>query len=125
MIKYKEFICIGCPLGCPLQLEYEGSEIKKISGYSCKRGEKYARQEFTDPRRQLSTTIAISGALWNRLPVRVNAPIPKDKVMEAVREIHKLKLRPPVKLGEILIQELLGMKEIHVIATRSMDSSEI
>ena len=37
-------------------------------------GAKYARQEFTDPRRSLSTTVAIAGARWARLPVKTTRP---------------------------------------------------
>ena len=44
MSKAAEFVCVGCPIGCPLQLEHSGGEIIEISGYDCKRGAKYARQ---------------------------------------------------------------------------------
>lgn len=117
----KQYTCIGCPIGCPLQLEHAGTEIKEVHGYECDRGAKYARQEFTDPRRSLSTTVAISGALWNRLPVKVTSPVPKDRVLEAAREIHKLNLEAPVKMGHVLIKDLLGEKGVDVVATRSME----
>jgi CxxC motif-containing protein len=117
----KQYTCIGCPIGCPLQLEHAGAEIKEVQGHECDRGAKYARQEFTDPRRGLSTTVAISGALWMRLPVKVTGPVPKDRVLEAAREIHKLNLEAPVKMGQVLIKDLLGEKGVDVVATRSME----
>lgn len=121
MSDTRKFVCIGCPMGCPLQLEHEGREIKEISGHECNRGAKYARQEFTEPRRALSTTVAIRGALWERLPVRVEGTVHKDRVMEAVRRIHALRAEAPVRLGEVLIEDLLGEKGLKVIATRSME----
>lgn len=121
MVKAKQFVCIGCPIGCPLQLQHEGGEIIEISGHECNRGAKYARQEFTDPRRSLSTTVAISGAKWRRLPVKVTEAVEKDRIMEAVRKIHALQITAPVKLGQVLIRDLLGVKNVHVVACRSME----
>jgi len=120
MIETKQYTCIGCPIGCPLQLEHNGGEIKEISGHECNRGAKYARQEFIDPRRSLSTTIAISGAMWTRLPVKVTGPIMKDRVKEAVRKIHQLSVEAPLKSGKVLIEDFMGEKGIHVVACRSM-----
>jgi CxxC motif-containing protein len=120
MSETKQYTCIGCPIGCPLQLEHEGGLIKEISGYECDRGAKYARQEFTDPRRSLSTTVAISGAMWPRLPVRVSGPMHKDQVREAVREIHAMKLQAPVQMGQVLIRDFMGEKGIDVVACRTM-----
>ena len=120
MIETKQYTCIGCPIGCPLQLEHENGMIKEVSGHECDRGAKYARQEFVDPRRSLSTTVAISGARWPRLPVRVFGSIHKDGVLEAVRKIHALRVAAPVKMGQVLIRDFTGEKGLEVIACRSM-----
>jgi len=120
MTETRQFTCIGCPIGCPLQLEHEGRLIKEVFGYECDRGAKYARQEFTDPRRGMSTTVAISGATWPRLPVKVSGAIHKDQVLEAVHKIHELRIKAPVTMGQVLIKDLMGEKGFHVIACRSM-----
>lgn len=122
MAKAKEYTCIGCPIGCPLQLVHKGTRITEISGYECDRGAKYAKQEFTDPRRELSTTVAISGARWRRLPVKVTGPVEKGRVLEAARKIHGLQVKAPVNIGEVLIKDFLGEKGIDVVACRSMES---
>ena len=120
MVESAQFICIGCPIGCPLQLQHGGGKITEISGHECNRGAKYARQEFTDPRRSLSTTVAVSGAKWMRLPIKVTEPVEKDRVIEAVRKIHELHIEAPVRLGQVLIHDLLGEKDVNVVACRSM-----
>ncbi|HPV03407.1 MAG TPA: DUF1667 domain-containing protein [Myxococcota bacterium] len=120
MSDSKNFTCIGCPIGCPLQLTHEGRDILEIEGHQCNRGAKYAQQEFRDPRRFLSTTVAIEGARWKRLPVKVTAPVPKDRVVEAAVEIHRLSVSAPVALGQVLIRDLLGEKGVDVVATRTM-----
>ena len=85
----EDYVCIACPIGCPLQLVHEGDSIQEISGHNCKRGAKYARQEFTDPRRSFSTTIPVEGAIYPRLPVKLSAPIRKENVLEAARGISQ------------------------------------
>ena len=44
--------------------------------------------------------------------------------MEAVRKIHRLRVRPPVKLGQVLIENFLDKEGIHVVACRSMDKQD-
>ena len=122
MAKAKEYTCIGCPIGCPLQLVHKGSKITEISGYECDRGAKYAKQEFTDPRRELSTTMEILGARWRRLPVKVTGPVEKGRVLEAARRIHEVHVTAPVKIGQVLIKDLLGEKGIDVVACRTMEA---
>ncbi len=124
MSETRAFTCIGCPIGCPLQLEHEGLEITEVTGHGCNRGAKYARQEFTDPRRSISTTIAVDGALWARLPVKITQPVPKDRVMEAAKVIHELHLQAPVQRGQVLLENLLGEEGVNVVACRSLAALE-
>ena len=123
MAKAKEYTCIGCPIGCPLQLVHKGSKITEISGYECDRGAKYAKQEFTDPRRELSTTVEIVRGRLKRLPVKVTEPVEKGRILEAARKIHNYQVKAPVKLGQVLIKDILGQKGIDVVACRSMERS--
>ncbi len=117
----ERYTCLGCPIGCPLELVHEGDQIIDVTGNRCVRGAKYARQEFTDPRRGLSTTVAIAGARWARLPVKVSRPIPKERVLEAARVIHAVRVTAPVQRGQVLLQDLLGWPGIAVLASRTME----
>jgi CxxC motif-containing protein len=116
----QDYVCIACPIGCPLQLVHEGDTIQEVSGHNCKRGAKYARQEFTDPRRSFSTTIPIEGAIYARLPVKLSAPIRKEKVLEAARVVHELSATAPIACGEVLLTGLLGEEDVSVVACRTM-----
>jgi CxxC motif-containing protein len=117
----RSFVCVACPIGCPLVLTHEGREVIEIQGNACDRGAKYARQEFTDPRRALSTTVAIGGARWPRLPVKVTRPIPKDRVREASRLLHALRVEAPVERGRVLVRDFLGEPGNEVVACRGME----
>ena len=49
------YLCIGCPLGCRLELDESQGEIVEVRGKSCKKGEEFARQAHHDPRRLVTT----------------------------------------------------------------------
>ena len=119
MPEKKHLTCIGCPLSCPLELTIIAGEIDEITGHSCKRGEEYARQEFTAPCRMVSTTVSCSTGLWPRLPVKTAAAVPKSKVMAVAHALHALEVDAPVEMGQVILNDVAGTG-IDVIATRSL-----
>ncbi len=121
MTEVKNYVCISCPIGCPLRLVHEGDSIMEIEGAQCNRGAKYARMEFTDPRRVFSTTIPIAGALYRRLPVKLSAPLPKDRIFDAMDRIRRLSAVAPVRLGQVLLENVAGIEGVDVVACRSLD----
>ena len=76
-------------------------------------------QEHTDPRRTVTTTVAIDGALWPRLPVKTAAEIPRDLVLEAAGALASVTVRAPVRLGDVVVDDLQGTG-VAVVATRDM-----
>jgi CxxC motif-containing protein len=114
-----ELTCICCPMGCQMQLEIEAGAISEVEGNKCKIGPKYARQEFADPRRMLSTTVACLGGLWPRLPVKTAEAIPKGLMCEIARSLHFLSVTSPVEIGAVIVENVCGTG-INVVATRSM-----
>ncbi len=122
------YLCIGCPLGCRLEVDEDNhGDIIEIRGSSCRKGDRYAQQEHTDPRRSVTTTVAISGGIWPRLPVKTSGEIPKDQVLAACEELRRVRVQAPVKMGDVLLDDLLGTG-CAVIATRDMpeiDSSAV
>lgn len=116
----KKFICTICPLGCEVTVKYdESGQIKEILGNKCKKGEEYASNEFTRPMRVLTSTVAIEGAIFSRLPVRTSDLIPKDKIFDCMKEIEKVKVKAPIKIGDIIVRDILGLG-VDVIATRDL-----
>lgn len=113
------YLCIECPLGCRLEVE-EHDDGLEVRGFSCKRGDQYARQEHVDPRRTVTTTVAISGARWPRLPVRTTAPVPKGRVREVCHALRAVHLHAPVALGEVVTRDVCGLG-VDVVATRDLD----
>ena len=113
-VELNEFTCVVCPWGCNLKIQ--GNQI---SGYSCTRGLKYAQKEQTDPRRSISGSVRIVGAISNALPVKTSAPLPNDMLLEAAKLLHTVTVRPPVKTGDVIIPNILGTG-INFVASLSM-----
>ncbi len=118
----KEIICILCPLGCKMLVSEKTGEPEEFTlrGQQCKKGRDYAREEFTNPTRTLTTTIAIKGTVLPRLPVKTSKPIPKKMIYAAAEEIAGVEIEGPVKMGDVIISDLLG-SGIDVVASRSLE----
>ncbi len=113
------YLCIECPLGCRLEVDDRDGDVVEVRGFSCKRGQEYARQEHVDPRRTVTTTVAMSGSVWARLPVKTTQPVPKARVRDVCRSLRALRVAAPVALGQVIVPDVLGLG-IDVIATRDM-----
>jgi CxxC motif-containing protein len=122
MRKKHEFTCIKCPLSCSIELTEEDGEILEISGASCKVGEKYAEEEFRDPRRMVSTTVKVAGGVLPLLPVVSASSIPKSMVKEAVRSLADVVVEAPVSDGQVIYRDILGTG-VDIVSSRKLDSA--
>jgi CxxC motif-containing protein len=114
----KEIRCIVCPTGCIVHVEKINGELI-IEGHSCKRGEEYAREEFIAPKRILTTTMRVENGFLPLVPVRSEKPIPKEKLEDTLKEIAKQEAKAPIKMGDILIENILGLN-VNIIASRDL-----
>lgn len=114
----KEVRCIVCPTGCLVHVENVNGELI-IEGHSCKRGEEYAKEEFTAPKRILTTTMRVENGFLPLIPVRSHRAIPKERLKDTLKEIAQTVAKAPIKMGDILIKDVLGL-EINIIASRDL-----
>ncbi len=112
----KELICIVCPRGCSLTVELDGEEVQRITGNACPRGADYAVSECLHPVRTLTTTVrAENGAM---VPVKTDAPVPKERLLELIDVTKRVKAVLPVRMGDILIKDIAGIKGVNLVATK-------
>ena len=103
--KTLQFNCTTCPSECLLTVEVErdvnGSvaAVRSVTGNSCPRGDKFARQELTCPVRVLATTVAVSGGDEALLPVRTAEAIPLALHAQAMALIRGLVVNAPHPYG--------------------------
>ncbi len=104
----RNLICIVCPKGCEISVEYDEAtkKVTKMTGHTCRRGEEYARAECISPMRMLTTTIRVkSGGL---LPVRTSKPIPRGLIFECMKVINRSEAHAGAKVGDVIIPDILG-----------------
>ena len=118
----REMTCIGCPMGCAMLVKLENGEIS-VQGNACPRGEKYAKNEITCPKRMVTSTVRLLGGEICRLSVKTEAEVPKDMVMACMEAIRRVEIAAPVKIGCVVIENCAGTG-VNVVATRSVGSAE-
>jgi len=73
-------------------------------------------EEYRNPVRILTSTILTEKSGCPLLPVRTNRPILKSKLKEAALALGRLRVRPPIQAGQIILPNLLN-SGADVIAT--------
>lgn len=101
----REMTCLECPRGCQLSIDEQTLEV---TGNSCPKGEAFARAEITNPMRVLTTTAEIESETESMLPVRTRDPIPKSSMFAAMREIKNIRVKAPVRVGDIIAEDIAG-----------------
>ncbi len=113
----KEMTCIVCPIGCQLTLEPQGDTFA-VSGNKCPRGQKYAIEEMTAPKRVVTSTVAVDQGMYPVISVKTEAPVPKELIFEVMKDISKVMMPAPVVIGDVVIENVQGTG-INVVATRN------
>ena len=112
--KTRELTCIVCPRGCQLTVELDEDKVVSVSGNICKRGEAYAVAECTAPVRTVTTTVRCeSGKV---VAVKTNAPVPKSKVFDVMKEINRTTAPDGIKIGDVIIKNVAGT-DSDIVAT--------
>jgi CxxC motif-containing protein len=107
MSNLQELICITCPKGCITKVWKEKGDIK-IEGKICKKGKEYIKQEYIEPKRVLTSTVVVDHSTIKRLPVRTREAIPKKELFTAMNQLSEIRIKPPVKMGAVIISNLLN-----------------
>ncbi len=61
----KEMICICCPMGCHLQVDDSDRDNIIVTGNTCPRGAKYAKDESICPKRVVTSVVDVAGGVIN------------------------------------------------------------
>lgn len=113
----KKLTCIECPKGCSLSVDVENCRVVEVSGNECPKGKKYAVSEIENPVRILTSAVLTEGLPLRMVPVRTDKPMPKDKILNAMKEIKKMRIKKAVRTGEVIVENLLGLG-VNLIVTR-------
>jgi len=115
-MEKRELTCIGCPMGCHLEIDMAFNQIMSIKGQACKRGVDYAKKECTNPTRILTTTIEVEGGSPEVVSVKTESDIPKNMLFDCVKELRKVHLKAPIHIGDVIVENILGTG-VNIVAT--------
>ena len=112
----KELTCIVCPRGCRLKVD----DNMEVTGNACPRGKMYAINELTNPTRTITSSIRVGNRPYTLVSVKTDKPVPKDKMFDVMREIDKLSIEAPTRIGQIVLPNILGT-DANIVITKDID----
>jgi len=123
MAPRETVICIGCPLGCRVTvIRDRKGNVTGMKGAECKQGEKYVLKELQNPVRTLTATVRTGDEDYPLLPVRTSRPVLKAMLGPIMVETARVKAKPPVQAGDIIVKNVLKTK-VDLIATADWPGS--
>ena len=107
----KTITCILCPNSCEIDEDFSGGR--------CPRGAQYAREELTDPKRILTSSVAVdvpASPAHPTVSVRTSGPLPKNRLADAVKALKDIRVSSPVGCGDVIRRDFI-QKGVDLIAT--------
>lgn len=118
-MEKRELICIGCPLGCLVTVMMNQGKVTDITGYTCKRGEDYARKEVLNPTRIVTSVVYIDSLTEKMLPVKSAQDVPKEKIFDVMEELRSVRMKAPVRMGDTVLENV-AQTGVTVIAAKEI-----
>lgn len=118
-MSMRDLICIGCPIGCQLQVKLDGDEVVEVTGNTCKKGAEYAKKECTNPTRIVTSSVCVKDGEIEMVAVKTESDIPKEKIFDCIKALKGVVVDAPVNIGDIIIENVLGTG-VNIIATRKV-----
>lgn len=116
-MENRELTCIGCPIGCNLTVTIGDNGDITVTGNTCPKGAEYAKNEVTNPRRTVTSTVQVNNG--KTLSVKTKEDIPKDKIMDCVLALKNVVAKAPVHIGDVVLHNVAGTG-IDVVATKEI-----
>ena len=117
----KSFTCVICPNGCRLEVEVENDSIISVSGNLCPRGEEYAKEEVSDPKRTIASSVLVDGGEMEIVSVRLDRPVSKSLIFPIMDVIRAIRVSAPVHIGDVIVHDILSTGA-DLIATRNVEA---
>lgn len=120
-MEKRNYTCIVCPKSCKGELVIKDDGMLEAVGFDCKNGQKYAVNEYTDPKRMLTTTVAVKDGIFNLLPVVSSDEISKTKLRDCIHSLYAICVQAPVKAGAVIAADIMGTG-VDIIAARDISA---
>ena len=123
MIKKETFTCIGCPIGCTLEVTMHDLENIVVEGNLCAIGDRYGKKEIVSPVRMVTSTVLVDEGVDSLVPVKTDKEINKTLMVELARALAGVKVKAPVHIGDVRVENILD-SGVNMIATSEVLGKE-
>jgi CxxC motif-containing protein len=72
--------------------------------------------------RSISSSIMVDNGDFPLVSVKTDSPIPLKNISDVMKEIKAVRIKSPVKMGDIIIEKVTGL-DCNIIATRNVNKS--
>lgn len=120
-METKKLTCIGCPMGCQIEVVLDNGAVVSVTGNTCPRGDAYARKEVTNPTRIVTSTVRVYGGESGAATVscKTSADVPKGKMFDCIKDIAGVSVEAPVHIGDVVKANVAGTG-VDMIATKEI-----
>ncbi|HWS30071.1 MAG TPA: DUF1667 domain-containing protein [Clostridia bacterium] len=121
-MEERKLICIGCPLGCPMTVTLnDAGEVEKVTGFTCRKGDIYARKEVVNPTRMVTSTVRVTNAKNGEPTVscKTKTDVPKNKIFDVMRDLRDVTVKAPIRIGDV-VKENVGNTGVDMVATKEV-----
>ncbi len=117
-----ELTCIGCPLGCAVQVTTDGGKVLEVKGNTCPRGDAYARKEVTNPTRIVTSSVRVFGSKTGAVTVscKTRTDVPKNRIFDVTAALKGVSVPAPVHIGDVIQTNVAGTG-VDMIATKTVE----
>ncbi|RDY23510.1 DUF1667 domain-containing protein [Romboutsia maritimum] len=70
---------------------------------------------------QIKKIYSISDTYLNLLPVKTRDSVPKEKIFEIMEVLDDVKVKAPVNVGDIIVENVLGIG-VDIVATKTLEA---
>jgi CxxC motif-containing protein len=67
----------------------------------------------------LTSTVKVAGGIHPLVPVKTERAVPKQLIMQCMDEIHMLQISAPVKIGDVVLENICGTG-INLVAAQNI-----
>ncbi|AKN32768.1 NAD(FAD)-dependent dehydrogenase [Clostridium carboxidivorans P7] len=121
-MSIRDLVCIGCPMGCQLQVKLEGDKVLEVTGNTCKKGAEYGEKECTNPTRIVTSSVYVEYGTIDVVPVKTESDVPKGKIFDCVKELKGIVVKAPINIGDVVVKNIAGTG-VNIIATKKIDKA--
>lgn len=123
MLKRETFTCIGCPIGCQLDVTMYSEDNIVVEGNLCPIGDRYGKKEIVSPVRMVTSTVLVENGMSPVVSVKTDKEINKKRIMDLVYVLRDVKVKAPVHIGDVIFSNILDT-DVNIIATSEVLNKE-